>query len=72
MHPENTEAGKEFGARHGFKECTGAQYLQGYIWDNESKRDWLRECMLIWEKNISTNSVTVGTYPQESYVTMEL
>ena len=29
VHPENFEAGKDFGARHGFKACTGAHYLWG-------------------------------------------
>ena len=32
-----------FGARQGFRVCTGAPYLEGYIGDNKSKRDWLRE-----------------------------
>ena len=36
---ENVEAGKLFGRRHGFKVCTGAHYLGGYIGDDESKRD---------------------------------
>ena len=43
MHSENLEAGKEFGKCHGFKVCMGACYLGGYIGDDESKRDWLRE-----------------------------
>ena len=43
VHPENLKDGKEFGPRHGFKVCTGARYLGGYIGDNESKSDWLRE-----------------------------
>ena len=34
---DNIEAGKEFGARHGFKVCTGARYLGGYIGDDKSK-----------------------------------
>ena len=46
MHPENIKARNEFGARHGFKVCTGARYLGGYIGDDESKRDWLRERMM--------------------------
>ena len=39
---ENFEAGKEFGARHGFKVCTGPRYIGGYVEDGEPKRDWLR------------------------------
>ena len=53
--------------RHGFKVCTGACYLGGYIEDSKSKRNWLRECMLTWENNISTIIKTAGQYPQESY-----
>ena len=42
VHLENLEAGKLFGACHGFKMFTGARYLGVYIRDDESKRDWLR------------------------------
>ena len=45
---ENLEAGKVFGARHAFRVFTGAHYLVGYIGDDDSKRDWLRECTLTW------------------------
>ena len=45
----------------------GARYLEGYIGDNEYKRDWLRERTLMREKNINTISKTAGKYPQESY-----
>ena len=65
MHQENIEAGKMFGAHHGFKVCTGARYLRGYIRDNDSKRDWLRERMLKWDKSIGTISKTAGKYPHE-------
>ena len=67
VRPENPEAGKVFGARHGFKVCTGARYIGGYIREDGSKSDWLRECTLTWEKNINTISKTAGKYPQESY-----
>ena len=30
-----------FGARDGFRVCTGARYLGGYIGDDESKQNWL-------------------------------
>ena len=39
----------------------------GYIGDDKSKRDWLRERTLTLENNINTISETVGKYPQESY-----
>ena len=48
----------------------GARYLGGYIGDDESKSDWLRERTLTWEKNINTISKTAGKYPQESYSTV--
>ena len=54
VHLENLEAVKVFGARHGFRVFIGARYLGGYIGDDESKRDWLRERMLTWENNINT------------------
>ena len=43
-----------FGARHGFRVCTGARYLGGYIGDDESKRDFMRDRTLTWGKNINT------------------
>ena len=46
VRPENIEAGKVFGACHIFKVCTGARYIGGYIRDDKSKRDWLRDRML--------------------------
>ena len=54
---ENLEAGKLFGACHGFRVCTGALYLGGYIWDDESKHDWLRE-----RTNINTIRKNEGKY----------
>ena len=65
-HPENIKAGKVFGARHGFRVCTGAHYLGGYIGYNKSKRDWLRERTLTREKNINTISKTAGKHPYDS------
>ena len=47
VRPENLEAGKLFGAHHGFRVCTGARYLGGYIGGNESKHDWSRERTLM-------------------------
>ena len=43
VHLENLEAGKYFGACHGFKVCTGAHYIGGYIREEKFKIDWLRE-----------------------------
>ena len=65
--PHNLEAGKVFGRRHGFRVCTGAHYLGGCIGDDKSKRDWLRERTLTWQKNINTINETVRKYLQESY-----
>ena len=67
VRSENFEAGKVFRARHRFKVCKGAPYLGGYIRDNKSKRNCLRERTLTWEKNINTIRENVGKYPQESY-----
>ena len=64
MHLENLKDRKLFGAHHGVKVFTGALYLRGYISYEESKSNWLRECMLTWEKNIVTISETTGKYPQ--------
>ena len=47
--------------------CTGACYLGGYIGDNESKHNWLKDHTLTWEKNINTISKTPGKNPHESY-----
>ena len=64
---ENLETGKVLGTCHGFRVCTGTRYIGGYIGDDESKSDWLREHTLIREKNINTINETAGKYPQESY-----
>ena len=42
VHPENLDSGKQFGARHGFKVCTGAHDIGRYIGDGKSKINWLR------------------------------
>ena len=67
VRPENLEAGKEFRACHGFKICTSELYLRGYIGDDKSKRDWMRERTLTWEKNTNTIRKTAGKYPKENY-----
>ena len=67
VRPENLESRKVFGARHRFRVCTGAQYLGGYIGENDYKCDWLRELTLTWENNINAISKTARKYSQESY-----
>ena len=67
LHRENIKAGKEFGKSHKFKVCTGACYLGGYIRDDNSKINWMRERTMTWEKNIRTIRETAGEYTQESY-----
>ena len=64
---ENTKDRKAFDASHVFKVCMGARYMGGYIGDNKSKRDLLREHTLTWNKNINMISKTTGKYPQDSY-----
>ena len=70
VRPENIKVGKSFRARHGFKVCKGARYLGGYIGDNESKHDCLRERTLTWDKNIRMIRKTAENYPLESYSTV--
>ena len=67
VSPENLEAENVFGSRHGFRVCMGTRYPGGYIGDDDSKRDSLRDCTLTLEKNINTIRETAGIYPQESY-----
>ena len=70
VRPDNIEAVKVFGARHGFRLCTGARYLGSYIRDDDYKQDWLRERTLTWENYINTINKTAVKYPQESYSTV--
>ena len=62
MHQDNLEAGKRFGLCHGFKVCMGAHYLRGFIRDNNSKHDWLKDRMDTWERNIQNISKIWGKY----------
>ena len=39
----------------------------GYIRDDDSKRNFLRDSTLMWKKNIGTISETAGKYPQDIY-----
>ena len=67
VRPDNIEAGKVCGARHGFRVCTGSRYLGGCIGEDESKCDYLGERTLTWEKNNKMIRETARKYPQESY-----
>ena len=71
MHPDHPKAGKEFGAHHEFKVCTGGRYCGGCIGYDKSKIDWLIERTLTWEKNIGMISKTVGEYIQDIYSVVE-
>ena len=44
VHPDNIQTGKLFGLRYGFKVCTGAPYLGGFIRNDDSKQAWLLYC----------------------------
>ena len=67
---DNLEDVKLFGARHVYKECTGARYMGGYNLDDNSKHYLLRDRTRTWEKNISTIRKIAGKYPQESYAAL--
>ena len=63
VHPYNIEAGKLFVARHVFKFFTGALYLGGYIGDDKSKREWLKNWKEKRERNIHVITKIEGKYP---------
>ena len=63
MHPYNIESIKRFGLCHGFKLCTDARYLGGFIANDESKRDWIKVRTETWERNISKIKKSIGKYP---------
>ena len=70
VRPDNPDSGKVFGVCHGFRVCMGVHYLGGYIGDDDSKSDWLRERTLTRKNNINTISEKAGKYPQESYASV--
>ena len=47
--------------------CTGVRYPGSFIGDDNSKREWLKECTDTWERNITNIRKTTGEYPQEIY-----
>ena len=50
--------------------CTGVRYLGGFIIDDESKCDKLKEKTDTWEQNIHTIKKIAGKHPQEGYSTL--
>ena len=67
MHPDNLKSVKIFSLRYGFKVCTGARYIVGFIGDNDSKHDWFEKHTETWERNITNTRKTAVKDPQESY-----
>ena len=67
VHPYNIEYRRLFLLHRGFKVCTGARYLVGYIGDDESKLDWVKKHMDMWERKMCNIRETAGKYPQEIY-----
>ena len=63
MHLYNIKAKKLYVLRHWFKVYMGACYIGVYIRDEESKRDWLKNCREMWERNIFRISETTEKYP---------
>ena len=63
VHLENLNSGKMFGTRHVFKVCMCVHYLGGYIGDDKSNSNWMREYTLTWENNIGTIRKTADKYP---------
>ena len=68
MHLDNIDAGKRFGLRYGFKDCTGALYIGGFIKEGESKRDFIKVRTKTWEHNIPKIIKTMEKFPQETCV----
>ena len=66
LHPNNLEAEELLFRCRGFKVCTGARYLGGYIGDDESKGGCLKNSMEKWERDIYALSKTADKCPQQS------
>ena len=67
MHPQNLELGEEFRQSHGFRVCRGARYIGGYIGDDKTKGDRLKEHKEKWERYICALRKISNKCPQESY-----
>ena len=65
MHPNKFIARELFGWFHGFKVCTGAQYLSGYIGDDGYKGGWIQKRTEKWEREICVLRKTVEKYIQD-------
>ena len=57
-------------AYNGFVVFTGTRYIYGYIGDDDSKSDWLKNRTKRWERKIRAVAKTAGKYPQEIYYAM--
>ena len=49
----------------------GASYVGGYIIDELSKSDWLKNSTEKWQRYIFNIRKTADKYPQESYVSVD-
>ena len=65
LHPNNLKAGKSFFQCHGFKVCTGASYIGGYIGDEKFKGYCLKNWTDKWESDICVLSKTAGGVSSE-------
>ena len=67
VHPPNLESGEEFVQGCGFKVCTDARSLGGYIEDDKTKGDCVKYCMEKWDGYIRAISKRADKYPQDIY-----
>ena len=67
VHLKNLEAEELFVRHHGFKVCTYASYLGGYIGDDVSKVNCIKNWMDKWERDICALRKMADKYPQESH-----
>ena len=70
VYSDIRKGGKLFGLHHRFKMWTCVCHVGGYIREDSSKHDWLKERTAMWEQNIWTIRKTAGKYPQERYAAM--
>ena len=70
MHPKNIEVGELFGRNCGFKVCTGARYLGGYIGDDVTKGDYIKKRTEKWERDIHVIIKTTDKCPQDIYTAL--
>ena len=65
MLPDNLTSRKEFGLCHEFNVCTGMYYLGGFIGNDKSKCDWLKDLTTKREKKIVQSPKQWGKSPGE-------